>query len=172
MIDHGREIFHNKASSMLTVVDVLILAKIIVTFVLSITPRGGNPGNSWSGCAARFFKPWPDFRHKKCNFQHPRVFRPGLAEIMLSLLRLDRKQKNYSNPFRIRIFLFPSYSFGIETINTFIHAVVPSKTIPASRPKCRAKCINTRFQTKTAQKPYPMGRHILVWLIIYRFSQG
>ena len=23
----------------------------------------------------------------------------------------------------------------------------------------------TRFQTKTAQKPYPMGRHIAVWLI-------
>ena len=59
MIDHGREIFHNKASSMLTVVDVLILAKIIVTFVLSITPRGGNPGNSWSGCAARSSNPDP-----------------------------------------------------------------------------------------------------------------
>ena len=37
-----------------------------------------------------------------------------------SLLRLERKQKNSSNPFRIRIFLFFSYSFGIEAINTFI----------------------------------------------------
>ena len=54
---------------------------------------------------------------------------------MLPLLRLERKQKNYSNPFRIRIFLFLSYSFGIETINTFIHSVVPAKTIPNSRPK-------------------------------------
>ena len=36
------EIFHNEASSMLTVVDVLILAKVIVTFVLSMTPRGGG----------------------------------------------------------------------------------------------------------------------------------
>ena len=26
-------------------------------------------------------------------------------------------------------------SFGIETINTFIHSLVPSKTIPDSRPK-------------------------------------
>ena len=25
--------------------------------------------------------------------------------------------------------------------------------------------VYTRFQTKTAQKPYPMGRHILIWLI-------
>ena len=49
---------------------------------------------------------------------------------MLSLLRLERKQKNYSNPFRIRIFLFLSHSFGIETINTFIHSVVPPKPFP------------------------------------------
>ena len=52
---------------------------------------------------------------------------------MLSLLRLERK--NYSIPFRIRIFLFLSFSFGIEMINTFILSVVPSKTIPAFRPK-------------------------------------
>ena len=39
------------------------------------------------------------------------------------------------NPFQIRIFLFLSYSFGIETINTFINSLVPSKTIPDSRPK-------------------------------------
>ena len=24
--------------------------------------------------------------------------------------------------------------------------------------------VYTRFQTKTAQKPYPMGRHISIWL--------
>ena len=54
---------------------------------------------------------------------------------MSLLLRLEHKQKNSSNTFRIRIFLFLSYSFGIETINTFIHSVVPSKTIPDSRPK-------------------------------------
>ena len=54
---------------------------------------------------------------------------------MLSLLRLESKHKNYSNPLRIRIFLFLSFSFGIEMINTFIHSVVPSKTIPAFRPK-------------------------------------
>ena len=68
---------------------------------------------------------------------------------MLSLLRLERKQKNSSNPFRIRIFLFLSYSFGIETINTFIHSVVPSKTIPDSRPKW-AKCIPV-FRPKRRQ---------------------
>ena len=54
---------------------------------------------------------------------------------MSSLLRLERKQKNSSNPCRIRIFFFFSYSFRTETIKTFIHSVVPSKTIPDSRPK-------------------------------------
>ena len=56
-------------------------------------------------------------------------------EIMLSLFTLERKQKNSSNPFRTRISLFLSYSFEIETINTFIHS--------------RSSLENyTRFQTK------------------------
>ena len=75
-------------------------------------------------------------------------FRPGLqAEIMSSLLRLEHKQKkDYSNPFRIHIFLVLSHSFGIETINTFIHSrsslenqsrfqIKMGKTIPVFRPK-------------------------------------
>ena len=58
------------------------------------------------------------FQTKKCNFltrfqtkplKSIPVFSPGLlAEIMLSLLRLDREQTNSPNPFRIRIFLFLS----------------------------------------------------------------
>ena len=82
---------------------------------------------------------------------------------MLSLLRLERKQKNYSNPFRICLFLFLSYSFGIEAMNTFIHSVVPYKTISDSRLKW-AKCLPV-FRPKQRKKPYPMGRHIAIWLI-------
>ena len=73
----------------------------------------------------------------------------------LSLLRLERKQKKYSNPIRIRIFLFLSYSFEIETINTFIHSVVLSKTIPDSRPKW-AKCIPV-FRPKRRKNPTRWG---------------
>ena len=73
---------------------------------------------------------------------------------MVSLLRLERKQNYYSKPFRIRIFLFLSYSFGIETISTFIHSVVPSKTIPDFRPKW-AKSV-TVFRPKRA-KTLPDG---------------
>ena len=81
------------------------------------------------------------------------VFRPGLyAEIMLSLLRLERKQNNSSNQFRIRIFFFLSYSFGFETINTFIHSrVVLSKTMPDSKPRW-VKCIPV-FRIKRRKNP-------------------
>ena len=54
---------------------------------------------------------------------------------MSLFLRLERKQKISSNAFPIRIFLLRFYSFGIETINTFIH----------SRSSLE---IHTRFRTK------------------------
>ena len=51
---------------------------------------------------------------------------------MSSLLKLERKQSNSSNAFRIHIFLFRSYSFGIETITTFIRSrnSLENSTIP------------------------------------------
>ena len=77
---------------------------------------------------------------------------------MLSLLRLERKQKSSSNAFRIRIFLFLSYSFGIETINTFIHS--RSSLENHTRFQTKMGKVYTRFQTKTAKKTYPMGWHL------------
>ena len=71
---------------------------------------------------------------------------------MSSLLRLGRKQKNSSNPFRIRIFLFLSYSFGIETINTFIHS--RSSLENHTRFQTKMGKVYIRFETKTAQKPF------------------
>ena len=113
------------------------------------------------------------FQTKKCNCPLPfsdqtskihTRFRPGCqAEMMLSLLRLECRQKNYSIPFRIRLFLFLSYSFGIETVNTFIHSRSSLKNHTQFQTKMGKVC--TRFQTKRVQKPYPMGRHIPVWLI-------
>ena len=80
-----------------------------------LTPRGGggiNPGKSWWGCAARFST--DPISDQNVSFSTP-VFRPGLwAEIISQLPRLERTQKNSSNPFRIRIFLFLSYLFGID----------------------------------------------------------
>ena len=54
------------------------------------------------------------------------VFRPGLQEIMSPLLWLEQQRKRF-DILRINMriqngFLLLSYSFGIETINTFIHS--------------------------------------------------
>ena len=63
------------------------------------------------------------------------VFRPGLwAEIMLSLLRLERKQKILQSHFEFNISLSFLLRFGIETINTFIHSRSFLKNHTDSRP--------------------------------------
>ena len=54
------------------------------------------------------------------------VFRPGLQEIMSPLLWLEQQRKRF-DILRINMriqngFLLLSYSFGIETINTFMHS--------------------------------------------------
>ena len=83
---------------------------------------------------------------------------------MLASLRLEYKQNKSSNLFRTCIFLFLSYSFGIETINTFIHS--RSSLENHTRFKTKIGEVYTPFQTKTAQKPYPMGR----WGRTYLYS--
>ena len=59
---------------------------------------------------------------KRCSFPHPFSDQTSKIHSRFQLLRLEFKEENYSNPFQIRIFLFLSHSFGIETINTFIHS--------------------------------------------------
>ena len=67
--------------------------------------------------------------------------------------------KKNRNPFRILIFLFLSYSFGIEIINSFLNS---SRSSFENHTRFQTKMgkVYTRFQTETAQKPYPLGRHI------------
>ena len=106
-----------------------------MTVVEPSTPGGGG-GYSWEfliGVCCPVLQILTQFQTQKCNFLHP--FSDQTSKIHTRLLRLECKQKNSSNPFRIRIFLFLCHSFGFETINTLIHSVVPSKTIPVFRPK-------------------------------------
>ena len=137
-------------------------------------PGGGGVllGILGGGCAARFFKSWPDFRPNNVIF-HTRfqtrslksipVFRPGFRQkFCYQYFWLDWKQKYSSNPFRVRIFLFLSHSFGIETINTFLYSEIPSKTIPDSRPKW-AKCIPV-FRPKRRKNPTWRGGKYLYGL--------
>ena len=91
---------------------------------------------------------------------------------MLSFFRLESKKKKISNPFRIRIVLFLSYLFGIKTINTFIHSftpVVPSKTIPDSRPNW-AKCMPV-FRPK-GPKTLPDGAAHTYIAYLREYPQG
>ena len=90
------------------------------------------------------------------------VFRPGFwALIKSSLLRLERKQNNSSNAFRIRVFLFPS-SFGIEMKTTSIHS--SSSLENNTRFQTKMCKVYSRFQTKKAQKPYPWGgTYLIAW---------
>ena len=75
------------------------------------------------------------------------------------LLRLEHKPKIYSNAFRIRIFLFRSFSFRIDTINTLIR----SRCSLENHTQFHRK-IYTRLRTEKVHKPYPLGRHIPIWL--------
>ena len=54
-------------------------------------------------------------------------------------------------------------SFGIETINTLIHS--RSSLENHTRFLTKMGKVYTRFQTKTAQKPYSLGRHIPIRLV-------
>ena len=74
---------------------------------------------------------------------------------MSSSLRLERKQKNSSNQFRIRIFLRLSFTFGIETINTFIHSWSSIENHTRFQTKMGKIC--ARFQTNIASPPPPPG---------------
>ena len=103
------------------------------------------------------------------------VFRPGgghktqhkhghETEIMSSLLRLNVQQKDFlksiSNSHITLSFLF---SWNSETTNTSIHH--RSSFVNHNRFQTKVSNVYTRFQTKTEQKPYPMGRHIPIWLL-------
>ena len=76
---------------------------------------------------------------------------------MLSQLRLERQKTNSSNPFRIRIFFFPSKSFGFETINTFIHSDSLSSLENHTPFQTKMGKVYTRFQTRNGAKTVPDG---------------
>ena len=53
---------------------------------------------------------------------------------------------------------FSFFAFGTDMINTFIHSRSSLKN--HTRFQTKMGKVYTRFQTSTAQKPYPMGRKI------------
>ena len=53
---------------------------------------------------------------------HTRFLTSSLGRNYVIITYIRAQTKHFSNAFRIRIFAFLSYSFGIDTINTFIHS--------------------------------------------------
>ena len=102
------------------------------------------------------------------------VFRPALYNPysisdlaftkLSSLFRLEQQQKTVLKiHFEFAYFsFFLSFSFGIETRNTFVH----SRSTLGYHTRFHTEMIKVYvcFQTKTAQKPYTLGRHIPIWL--------
>ena len=74
---------------------------------------------------------------------------------MSSLLTLEQQQKDFLKSTPIRIFLFTSYSFGIDTVSTFIHSCKLFENHSRFLTKMDKVC--ARFQTKTAQNPALWG---------------
>ena len=144
-----------------------------------VSAHGYNPGRggggagaySWDflvGCATWFFKSWPDFRPKNVIFhthfqtrtiKSIPIFRPGLyPEIMLSLIRLECKQKKFFesnwNSHTVLSFLL-IWDWNHKYFHTLFSALENHTRFQTKMGK-----VYTRFQTKTAQKPGPMGQHI------------
>ena len=118
------------------------------------------------------------FQTKNCPFSHPfsdlasKIHthsrdRP-LRHYVWSSRRFEQQQKRFlkTDLCRIRVFLFLSYSFGIEPINTFVQSC--SSLENHTRFKIKMNKVYTRFQTKTAQK----GRAFWAVLLIYGLYSG
>ena len=133
----------------------------------------GGGGYSWEflvGVCRPVLQILTLFQTKKCHFPHlfsdlkkfiP-IFRPGGGNKTQHYM-FTIKQKLCHHPFLICILHFLSYSVGIETTNTLIRN--RSSFINHTRFHTEMSKVYTRFQTKTAQRPYPLGRHIPIWLI-------
>ena len=103
---------------------------------------------------------------KKCNFPHPfsdqtskihtrfQTWALGRNYVIITYIRAQTNKffKFISNS---HIFLFLSYSFGMEAINFSYIPVVPSKTIPDSRLKW-VECIPV-FRPKRPKNPTRWG---------------
>ena len=140
-------------------------------------PLQRKPGGySWEflvGVCRRVLQILPRIQTKNYNYPHPfsdqtskihtRFQTWPLGRNYFIITQIRAQTQKSSNLFGIRIFLFLSYSFGIVTIKMFIHS--RSSLENPTRFQTKMGKVYTRFQTKTAQKPYPMGRHIPIWFI-------
>ena len=84
---------------------------------------------------------------QKCHFSHPFSDLSPKKFMSSLILRLEQQQKIHIHMYKI--FLFLSYSFGIETNNAFIHS--SSSLESPSRFQTKMGKVYTSFQTRTVQ---------------------
>ena len=79
---------------------------------------------------------------------------PDRQKLYYHYVDYSANKKNIQIHFEFAYFSFFPYSFGMETINTFIHSVVSSKTIPDSRPNGQSAY---PFSDQHGQSVYPFS---------------
>ena len=138
---------------------------------------GGGEGYSWKflvGVCRLVLQIPTWFQTKKCNFPHPfsdytskihtrfrTPGRPGLyAESMLSLFWLERKEKKLFKSIPNSHIYFSFFLTYLELKRYWYVHTLRSSLENHTRFQAKLGKEYTRFQTKTTQKPYPMGRHI------------
>ena len=98
------------------------------------------------------------FRFQTWPLKSIPVFRPLLYRFKASNQQRSQELVKFSSNDIFWILLFLFFSFGVEKTNTFIRSRGSLEN--HTRFKTIMVKIYTRFQTKWAQKPYPLGRHI------------
>ena len=134
------------------------LCKSNITTTHPLNPRGVLLGILAESVPPCYPNPDPIW-DQKMSFLHPFS---DLASKKWCHHYLDwNTNKRSQSDFLICPFLFLSYSFGIKRIHAFIHSSGSLKN--HTRLQTKMGKVYTYFQTITAQKPYPMGRHIPIW---------
>ena len=127
----------------------------------------GHGGCSYEflvGCDARFSKKPGPISDQKMSFPHPFSDLEEVTERNIHVY-IDR---NYNIITQIRaptnshiMGLFP---INLEPIEKYVYT---PPQLPENHTRFQTKMgkVYTSFQTKTAQKPYSLGRHTPIWLI-------
>ena len=148
---------------------------------LLISRGGGTPGNSWWEYVIRFSKSWSYFRPKNAT-SSPGCFAlalevgPGKSALGTRLQKMnpfsDLASKKLCHPYLdqntsknhfLKSISNSHISLSFFLINSFINSC--SSLENHTRFQSKMGKVYTCFQTRTAQKPYPLERHIPIWLI-------